>query len=96
MESWELSQRIGKKFCASSFTLTLKFYLLMPGKNELILTVFSTSQLTFTGSMSTIEILKKSEICSKLTLKSPKQRQLCRSLFLKKLQIKTLTQLTLF
>ena len=34
-----------------------------------------TNQLTFTCSKSTIETLKKCEICSKLTIKTPERRQ---------------------
>ena len=35
------------------------------------------AQLTFTCSNSTIETLEKSEICSKLTIKTPERLQWC-------------------
>ena len=37
------------------------------------------NQLTFTCSKSTLEILEKCEICSKLTMKTPERRQRRRS-----------------
>ena len=37
------------------------------------------TQLRFTYSMSTIETLERSEICSKLTIKTPERRQWRRS-----------------